>query len=127
MSHTLTYRSQAPVDPGVEASIRQAIEAFNRGREWVLAVRRDHDGRLIGTMEPAGGCGPRWPGPYEAEFIMDLVRGLSQDYPVDWDVLVTYGRRPVGVVRAGVCHADQAALDEATRRLGESYDRRAGR
>jgi hypothetical protein len=120
MSHTITYRSQTPVDPGVEASIRQVIEAFNNGREWVLAIRRDHDGRLIGTMEPAGGGGPRWPGPYEAECIMDVVRGLSRDYRVDWDVMVTYGRRPVGVVRAGVCHADQAALDEAARRWAES-------
>jgi hypothetical protein len=127
MSHTLTYRSQAPVDPGVEGSIRQAVEAFNRGREWVLAIRRDHDGRLIGTMEPAGGGEARWPGPYEAEGIMEAVRSLSRDFQVDWDVLVTYGRRPVGVVRAAVCHSDQAALDEATRRLGESYDRRVGR
>jgi hypothetical protein len=134
MGHTLTYRSCAPVGPDREAAVRQAVDAFNRGRPWVLALSRDpQDGHLTCTTEPSGGPDgrpsgerPPWPGPYEAKCLLDALCGISRDCEVDWEIRATYSRRPVGVIRGGECRADPEAHAEAVRDMGERLNRRAG-
>jgi hypothetical protein len=136
MGHTLTYRTCQPLSPEQEAAVRSAADAFNQGRAWVLTFFRDErDGHLTCYMEPsdrpdgnpAGGKTLQWPGPYEAKCLLDGLCGISRDCQVDWEIHHPYGLRPVGVIRGGVCHADEEALAEATRNMGEVLRRRSGR
>lgn len=128
MGYTLTYRSCGAVSAGQEAAVRQAAEAFNRGREWVLVFTTDQrDSSLVCGMAPSAdpgsglspGEGLRWPGPYVAKCLLDALCHISRDCGVDWEIMTTYGLRPVGVIRNGVCIDDPEAHAEAMRNLGE--------
>jgi hypothetical protein len=134
MGYTLTYRSCAPVDPEREAAVRQAVDAFNQGRDWILVLRKNQeDGHLTCSMEPNGGpddrpagAVPPWPGPYEAKCMLDALCGISRDCGVDWEIWATYSLRPVGVIRGGECHDDPEAHAEAVRNMAERLNRRNG-
>src|SRR5262245_23702506 len=132
MGHTLTYRSCSPVDPGRDAAIRQAADAFNRGREWILAFATDpRDAHLMCTMEPSeaptaersSGNVSRWPGPYEAKCLLDALCAISRDCGVDWEIRATYSQRPVGTIRGGQCYDDPEAHAEAIRHMRARLDR----
>jgi hypothetical protein len=133
MAFTLTYRSRLPVDADLEAAIRKAADTFNQGRAWGLSFTRDQqDGHLVCAMESSDDSGgtcssgetPRWPGPYEAKCLLESLCSISRDHGVDWEIKATYSSRPVGMIRGGVCQADQEAHAEALRRMGERHDRR---
>ena len=134
MGYTVTYRTCQPTSPEQEAAIRSAADAFNQGRTWVLAfLRNERDGHLICSMKAnetpdeggAASKAPQWPGPYEVQCLLDGLCGISRDCQVDWEIHDPYGRRPVGIIRGGQCHADPEAQAEATRNMGEVLRRRA--
>jgi hypothetical protein len=68
----------------------------------------------------------RWPGPYEAKCMLDALCDISRDCQVDWEIRATYAERPVGIIRAGVCHSDQEAHEEAIRGMRTRLDARNG-
>ena len=93
MAYTLTYRSCGTVSAVQEAAVRQAAEAFNSEREWVLAFTTDQrDSSLVCVMapsaDPVGGLSPgegsRWPGPYVAKCLLDALCHIARDCGVDW-------------------------------------------
>lgn len=128
MADRLSYRSCHPVSPEQEAAVRRAAAPANEGQAWVLVFQRDaHDGHLAAVMRPsdeaAAGGWSNWPGPFEAQRLLDALCAISRDYGVDWEVHGKYALRPVGVIRGGVCHADNEAMAEAARNMGEVYRR----
>lgn len=124
MGVTLTYRSCHPVRHEQETQIRQAADVANREQSWILTIFRDErDGRLYGAIAPApgaesdrvGGAARTWPGPYEAQRLLDALCGISRETGVEWEIRDDTCLRPIGVIRGGVCHADHEAMAESAR------------
>src|SRR6266705_1651457 len=135
MGYTLSYRSSHPVGPEQDAAIRQAADSVNQGRTWVLTFLRDvRDGHLFGAItyngKPDGDRAARaastWPGPFEGKQLLDALCSISRDCGVDWKIRDDTCLRPIGVIHAGVCHADQEAMAESARNRGEILRRKAG-
>lgn len=134
MASKLTIRTCQPPGREAEVALRAAVDQFNEGRSWTLHLDEDpRDRHLVGRMQPHdvtesphGGLVPFWPGPYEAQCLLELLSGLSRDGLADWELHDHYGLRPVGYIRAGVCHADAKAQAEAARNMGEVLRRRHG-
>jgi len=132
---TLAYRSSHPVGHEQEATIRQAADAVNHGRSWILTFLIDQrDGCLFGAITPnqrpngecAVGEARTWPGAYEAQCLLDALCSISRECGVDWEIRDDACLRPIGVIRAGVCHADHEAMAESARNRGEILRRKAG-
>jgi hypothetical protein len=83
-----------------------------------------------GNRDPAGRAersAPPWPGPYEAQCLLEGLSGIARDCRVDWEVWDPYGPRPIGIIRDGVCHSDAEAIAEAARKHNEALLRRMRR
>jgi hypothetical protein len=133
MGSTLFYRTCQTVSPEREAAIRSAADSFNRGRSWVLAFDWDKDsGRLVCRMattgppdiSPVTGKVREWPGPYEAQCLLEGLCAISRDLHIDWEIHDPYSVRPLGVIRDGRCHHDPEAIAESVLRMGEDLRNR---
>jgi hypothetical protein len=58
--------------------------------------------------------------------MLDALCDISRDCLVDWEIRATYSPRPVGSIRAGICHSDLEAHAEAMRQMRARLDGRNG-
>jgi len=129
MAYTVTYRTIDSLTADQEAAVREAVDTFNQGRTWVLAVfKNERDGHLSCRMKPqdmpdadvAAGKAP-WPGAYDGKCLLDGLCQISRECQVDWEIHTTYSVRPIGTIRGGVCHADEAAQAEESLNMARKY------
>lgn len=132
MGFAITYRSTRPVEPAVNAAIREAAHAANEGRTWlgcepVHFYPDDEDGHLVGSSKPrffphpddAASAAAEGLPDGTAREMLEILSELSLEHGVDWEISHDFSDGPVGFIRQGVCDADVLSQIEALADLGD--------
>lgn len=141
MGFRIYYRTTRPVDAGEAAALRAAARRSSAGRTWLhcepvsfYEYEPDDDGHLMGGSKPnfrphpddvASAAREDRPDG-DVRDLIDVLRGLSRDHGVDWEIRHDHEPGPVGYIRGGVCDPgliDRAdALADLAELLGELED-----
>lgn len=132
MGFAIYYRSTRPVDAARAEVICQAADVLNAGRTWLscepVGLRADDaDGHLVGRSKPNFHPDPddiksarRQALPDgTVRILIDILRRISCEHGVDWEISHDYDPGPLGFIRNGQCDPQVLNLAEGFNELGD--------
>jgi hypothetical protein len=128
---SINYRSTRPVTAEEAKVIDEAADGLSQGRSWlssepVFFARLD-DGHLAGSSKPnfqphpddaAEAAKSGLPDGTSLD-VLEILRLLSRDHGVDWELSHDYSDGPIGFIRAGITDPEVANQLTAFADLGD--------
>lgn len=128
MGFTVYYRSVQPIDPQLQAAIKELAQRKCGGRTWLgcepVNFFSSEDGYLLGGSKPnfmpdtedAEDAGSEGLPDGTLSDVVEILCEISRQHAVDWEIRHDHAEEVVGHIRDGVCD------DELREQLAEIED-----